>query len=223
MTRTGWRPLTCLVTDRRRTGPAGAEFAEELEALTACAAAAAAAGVDLIQVREPDLDARDLERLVASVVAATRPTSCKVVVNDRADVALAAGADGVHLRASGAPVSRVRSLGAHGWIVGRSAHNDAELALATDADYVIFGTVFPTSSKPGIEGQGIQAVAAAARAVPAPVLAIGGVVAGQLPRLATTGAAGVAAISLFLPEAVGGLGPAAAVRAVRRAFAVALT
>lgn len=192
------RPLLCLVTNRRRAAPAAASFAEERRALVAEIAAAADAGVDLIHVREPDLDARDLCALVGESVAVTRGSASRVVVNDRADVALAAGADGVHLRASGPPVERVRALGPAGWLVGRSAHSLEELALAATADYVVFGTVFATDSKPGVAGQGLAALADAVRRVQAPVLAIGGVTLERAGSCALAGAAGVAAISLFL-------------------------
>ena len=156
-------------------------------------------------------------------MAATRSTGCKVVVNDRADVARAAGADGVHLRASGIPVRRARAMGPRGWIVGRSAHDHAEMLAAADADYVVYGTVFATGSKPGVVGQGIDRLAAATRAVSCPVLAIGGVTLERLPELSRCGASGIAAISLFLPASVGGVGPDVAVRAAQAAFGVTLT
>jgi len=212
------RPLVCLVTSRRRAAPAAASFAEERRALVAQIAAAADAGVDLIQVREPDLDARDLCTVVAESVIATRGSASRVVVNDRADVALAAGADGVHLRASGPPVDHVRALGPAGWLVGRSAHSLKELASAETADYIIFGTVFATDSKPGVEGQGVAALADAVRRVQAPVLAIGGVTLDRARSCAVAGAAGVAAISLFLIGPTGGSGLREVVRTLRQSF-----
>ena len=74
-----------------------------------------------------------------------------MLVNDRADVAIAAGADGVHLRADGPPVARVRTLASRDWIVGRSVHSVAEARAASQdgADYLLFGTVFPAGSKAG--------------------------------------------------------------------------
>jgi len=203
------RPIACLVTDRRRVANGG---------LLALCADAVDAGVDLIQIREPDLPARQLHALVADAVRLTRGSSTRVVVNDRADVALAAGADGVHVPASGPPTARVRALGPAGWLVGRSAHTAPELAAAADADYVIFGTVYATDSKPGVVGQGVRALADAARRVERPVLAIGGVTLARLTECAAAGAAGVAAISLFLEDARGGLAPRDAVQSIRQAF-----
>lgn len=212
------RPVLCLVTDRRRAAPEAPTLHGQQRALIALIADAADAGVDLIQIREPDLDARALSGLVAAAVAVTRGSASRVVVNDRADVALAMGADGVHLRASGPSVARVRALGPAGWLVGRSAHSPAELAAAAAADYVVFGTVFGTDSKPGVVPQGLAALAGAVRAVRAPVLAIGGVTADRARDCAAAGAAGVAAISLFLRSAPGGAGPRAAVEMLRAAF-----
>jgi len=91
--------MLCLVTDRRRLGTAlRLEAREWIDAVRAQVFAAAAAGIDLVQLREPDLDAADLLRLAKAVVSDTRHTATRIVVNDRLDVALAAGAAGVHLK-----------------------------------------------------------------------------------------------------------------------------
>lgn len=214
----GRRPVVCLVTDRHRTAPQGATPAEQHRALLALIADAAAADVTLIYIRESDLPAHDLHALVLAAVALTRGTNTRIVVGDRADVALSAGADGVHLAAGGAPVERIRALGPAGWLVGRSAHSPAELALASSADYVVFGTVFATDSKPGVEGQGITALADATRAVDIPVLAIGGVTLERARVCLTAGAAGIAAISLFVAHAPGGVGPRMVVEKLRQEF-----
>ena len=188
------RPVICLVTDRRR-------FAREPEEeLVQQVRAAAAAGVHLVQVRERDLATRDLLNLVGRCVEAARGTSTRVLVNDRVDVALAAGAHGVHLPAHGAPASRLRRLVPPGFVVGRSVHDADEAArVAADGgvDYLIFGTVFPTSSKPGVAAVGVLGLRAAVAAAPVPVLAIGGVTLNRLSGIAATGAAGFAAIGLF--------------------------
>lgn len=215
----GWaRPVLCLVTDRRRAAPGALTFDAQQRALVALAAEAADAGVDLIQLREPDLDTRELRALAVAMVGVTRGSSSRVLVNDRVDVALAAGADGVHLRSSGPPVARVRALGPAGWLVGRSAHSTLELAAAATADYVVFGTIFATDSKPGLAPQGVSALRDAVRQAKGPVLAIGGVTAGRAAACAAAGAAGVAAISLFLRSGPEGLGPGEAVRQLRAAF-----
>jgi len=177
----------CLVTDRRRRPP--------IEQ----AAEAADAGVDFVQVRERDLPASELVSLVAGVVGVTRGSRTRVLVNERLDVAMACGADGVHLRGDSIPPSRARSIAPPGFLIGRSVHKKAEaLAVAADVDYLIAGTVFPTASKPGATDLlGVDGLAAIASAVSAPVLAIGGMTLERVDAVAAAGAAGVAAIGLF--------------------------
>ena len=173
------------------------------------------AGVDLIQLRERDLDARDLATLAVDLVRLTRSTATRVVVNDRLDVALASGADGVHLRSDSMAAAAVRRIAPPGFLVGRSVHSVDEALAAGDVDYLIAGTVFATVSKPGphrlLGLAGLRAIVAAAGV---PVLAIGGVGMEQLGVIADTGAAGVAAIGLFL----GGGPPGPVVEAVRARF-----
>ncbi len=183
-----------MVTDRRRLA------GDPTEALAGRVAAAARAGVHLIQVRERDLEARPLTRLVARCVDAVRSTRARVVVNDRVDVALAAGAHGVHLRADSLPAARVRRMVPRDFLVGRSVHGLDEALRAQDAgglDYLVFGTVFGTASKPGAAAAGLDALARVAAATRLPVIAIGGMNAARLPDVGGTGAAGFAAIGLF--------------------------
>lgn len=196
-----------LVTDRQRlTG------APDLAAARAClvrqARHAVDAGVDFIQVRERDLEAADLVVLVGELVACARGTRTRVIVNDRVDVALAAGADGVHLRGDSMPVAAARRLAAASFIVGRSVHTRSEAAAATDADYLVAGAVWPTPSKPASHAAlGIDGFASIARASPVPVLAIGGVTVGRVDEIAAAGGAGVAAIGLFMSGGAGMDGP----------------
>jgi thiamine-phosphate pyrophosphorylase len=159
---------------------------------------AAQAGVDLVQIRQPQLDARLLQELVGAALDASRGTRSRILVNDRVDVALASSADGVHLREQSMPGRRVRTIVRRGFLLGRSVHTvDAARAAAADRlDYVIFGTVFPTSSKAG-QAVGEGPLAAAVAATPLPVLAIGGMTLDRLHVVARTGAAGFAAIGLF--------------------------
>ena len=182
-----------MITDRRRY--AGAD-----DALVQRVAAAAAAGVNLVQVRERDLEARDLTRLVARCVTAVRGTRTRILVNDRLDVALAAGAHGVHLRGDSLPASRARALAPIAFLIGRSVHSRAE-AVAVHADggvdYLLFGTVFPTDSKPGQTPAGVKALEQVVDATPVPVLAIGGISSETVRELAGTGCAGFAAIGWF--------------------------
>ena len=191
--------LICLVTDRRRLSP-GAGAAESCDRLVRLVAAAARAGIDMVQVREPDLTARDLESLAERCVDAAR--GVRVLVNDRVDVALASGASGVHLRSDSVEGTTARAAASPGFVIGRSVHGLDEAVAASRSgalDYLIFGSIFSTASKPaGHAPAGLEALSRMCAAVPIPVLAIGGVTLERAPDVARTGAAGVAAIGLFL-------------------------
>ena len=191
------RPLLSLVTDRRRLD---ATRQDVVSTLLDQVRAAVAASVDLVQVREPDLPDGALLAVVARCVELARGSKTAILVNDRLDIALAAGAGGVHLRARsvGAPDAR-RHLPA-GFVLGRSVHNVAEAAQVVEAgglDYLVLGTVFSSHSKPGVSPCGVGVLGAVARAVDVPVLAIGGVTVDKSVEVFRAGAAGVAAIGLF--------------------------
>ena len=188
------RPLICLVTDRRRVVSAG------VDGLIRLVHGAARAGIDLVQLREPGLDDRALTALVAGAVDAVAGTRARVLVNDRVDVALTAGAHGVHLRADSVSAGRVREIVPNGFLIGRSVHTPAEAveAARSGVDYLVAGTVYPTRSKPeGTVLLGLGGLTEVVRAVGVPVLAIGGVVADKVGDIAASGAAGVAAIGVF--------------------------
>ena len=211
-------PVVCLVTDRRRLvannsdGERGARrrFAE-------VAREAVEAGVDLIQIRERDLEAADLVELVEAIVRIARGSSTRVVVNDRLDVALACGASGVHLRADSIAPARARSIAPPGFLIGRSVHRlDEAVEHASEVDYLIAGTVFPTSSKPSAAWLlGVSGLMEMVRAVSVPVLAIGGMTIERVPQIAATGAAGIAGIGLFM---AGTRSMAEVIEAVRARF-----
>jgi thiamine-phosphate pyrophosphorylase len=196
----------CLVTDRRRLAPADAPLDASRRCLIAQVRYAADAGIDIIQVRERDLEAADLAALVVDLLAVTRGTATRVVVNDRLDVALACAADGVHLRGDSIAVEAARRLVPPGFLIGRSVHGVADAAQTVGADYVIAGTVFPSESKSA--GQtllGLDGLRAIVAAVGVPVLAIGGITEGRAEHVAGAAAGGVAAIGLFMtPEPAGG-------------------
>jgi thiamine-phosphate diphosphorylase len=184
-----------MITDRRHLG----QHAEA--ALIRRVAIAGRAGVHLIQIRERDMDDGALLALVAQAVDAVRGTRTRILVNDRIDLAIAAGAHGVHLRGDSAPAMRVRTVAPHSFVIGRSVHSRDEAVRVCDEgglDYLLFGTVFETGSKPGRAAAGVaglaEAVNAAARL---PVLAIGGVTRETAARLSATGCAGFAAIGQF--------------------------
>ena len=200
-------PVLCLVTDRTRLGGSGRD---DPQALPALIGAAAAAGIDLVQIREPGLADRALGDLAARAVERTRGTRTRVLVNDRADVALAYGAAGVHLKSGSFSAARLRARTPADWIVGRSIHGLDEgvrVTAAAGLDYVLLGTVFETTSKPGRLPIGTGALRAVAETLPVPVLAIGGITLERVPEIAASGAAGLAAIGLF--SALGGAPPPA--------------
>ena len=193
--------IVCLVTDRRRLAGADAPTEDARPCLLAQARYAAAAGVDILHVRERDLEAAALASLVSDVLAITRGTPTRVVVNDRLDVALACGADGVHLRGDSISPAAARRLAPTGFLIGRSVHRVDDLAAAAGADYVIAGTVFASASKPNASTVlGVEGLRAIVRAASVPVVAIGGVTAGCIESIASAGAAGIAAIGLFIDE-----------------------
>jgi thiamine-phosphate pyrophosphorylase len=184
-------PVICLITDRSRGGE---------DATVERVRWAAGAGVHLVQVRERDLDGGPLTALVRRCVDAVRGSRTRVLVNDRVDVALAAGAHGVHLRADSMPAARVRAICPQGFLVGRSVHARDEAMAAAAAgglDYLLFGTVFATTSKPGRAPAGLGALAEVAAAVTIPVLAVGGVTPDTVDEVVMAGAAGFAAIGMF--------------------------
>ena len=207
------RPAICVIT--RGRGRAGSpERAVLLERL----AAAATAGATMVQVRERQFDDRELAAFVEEVVAAVKPAGAQVLVNDRVDIAIAAGADGVHLKSHAPAAADVRRIVAPEFVVGRSVHS-AEEAAAVDqgggCDYLFFGTVFPSASKPADHPvAGTEALEAVCRRVGLPVVAIGGMSVQRAPLVMSAGAAGIAAIALFADSPDIG----ATVRALRAAL-----
>jgi len=159
-----------------------------------------AAGVEWIQIREKHLSARALFELVEAACKLPNPHGSKIIVNTRADVALAAevaGAAGVHLP-SGSPPARFWRR--PGFLVGVSCHSieDVRQAEVDGADYALFGPVFPPRSKTArTEPRGLEELKRAAMAVRIPVLALGGVTRENSAACVSAGAAGVAGISAF--------------------------
>lgn len=216
------RSWLCLVTNRSLVAPDARTPAAELAALERWLDEALDADLDLIQLRERDLDARALVRLARDLVERRGARPVRLLVNDRADVALAANADGVHLRADGPAVPDVRALSRTRWVVGRSVHTLDEIRAHATADYLLFGTVFPGGSKgDAARTQGLDALKRAAAASTVPLLAIGGITPERSAAVVAAGAAGVAAIGAFLPARrhTGALGPVRAAEAFRAAMA----
>jgi len=183
------------VTDRRR-------FRLTCDDLVARAARAASGGVACIQVRERDLPDAALVRLVRELVGAVAGTNARILVNDRADVAIAAGAGGVHLPADSVPASELRPLIPPGFLVGRSVHTIEEIDAAIadgGCDYLLFGTVFASQGKPdGHPVAGLDGLRAACARSPLPVIAIGGMTDARADDVASAGAAGLAGVGMFM-------------------------
>ena len=177
----------CLVTDRSLvTGTLE-------EAVEGCLAA----GLKAVQLREKDLEARDLLSMAQRLRHSTRRHGAKFFVNDRADVALAAGADGVHRAGTSLPVAALRSISPPGLLVGASVHSAAKARAAglDGADFLFFGPVYDTPSKRRYgPPRGLTAFERGASAVRLPVFAIGGVTPARVAELRRAGAAGVAVI-----------------------------
>lgn len=207
-----------IVSDRRRlAAAAGCPLEGAAALLEAQVDAAAACGIGFFQVREPDLGGAALLSLTRTLVARAAGRT-RIVVNDRADVAAAAGA-ALHLRHGSLPAGVARAWLPSGTWLSRAVHTVADVAAAGPVDALIAGTAAPSLSKPAgsptLGPEGLAALVAAARV---PVFAIGGLGPGAWPWVSATGAFGMAAIGLFLPrpgETVGA--------AVRRAVDDALT
>jgi len=182
-------PRLVLVTDRRATG--GRDLADVV-------AAALDAGLPAVQLRDRDLPGRVLFGLAERLRALTAARGALLFVNDRVDVAVAVGADGVHLGGGSMPADVVRPLLPPGARVGVSTH-DAAACAATTADFAFFGPVWATPSKAAFGApQGTARLGDAARAARVPVLAIGGVTAARAAEACAAGAAGVAVIRAVL-------------------------
>jgi len=196
--------LLCYVTDR--TQFAGDESARR-EQLLQCIREAATARIDFIQLREKDLSARELESFATRALQAVRAsgTATRLLINSRTDIAIAAGADGVHLPATDVSPAEARTIfhqsGFPNLVVGVSCHEVSEVRFAESSggDFALFGPVF---EKHGRSGTGLQELRdATTRASSAsgymPVLAIGGVTLDNAAACVQAGADGIAAIRLF--------------------------
>jgi thiamine-phosphate pyrophosphorylase len=207
------RPIVCYVTGRKTLDSSGT-----IANLLAKIRSAVAAGADWVHIREKDLAARELLDLARAAVAigqedanaASNPV--RIFVNDRLDVALAAGAAGVHLGRDSAPVREVvRWLRAGNapadFLVGVSCHSVEEVREAEQAgaSYAFFGPVFDTPSKRAFgPPQGIARLEEVCRSARIPVIAIGGVTEENGEECIRAGAAGIAAIRLFQDETAAG-------------------
>jgi thiamine-phosphate pyrophosphorylase len=151
----------------------------------------------MIQIRAKNLSARQLLRLSVATVNAAGDS--RVLVNSRFDVALAAGAQGVHLPAHSIAPSRIRAFTPKGFLIGVSCHTLDEILKAEreGADFVVYGPIFRTPSKPGAPPLGLDALHAASAKSTIPIYALGGITGENAQDCLEAGAFGVAGISLW--------------------------
>jgi len=181
-----------LITDRTQTKgrPLGAVVRDALSG-----------GVRAVQLREKDLNGREMFRLATELRGITHEYGARLIINDRPDIALAAEADGVHLGSTSLPVSAVRRILGPEHLIGYSAHAvlEARQAEADGADFVTFGPVYRTPSKAAYGPPlGLEQLAEAANRLTIPVFALGGVKNTSIAELLTSGAAGIALISAII-------------------------
>jgi thiamine-phosphate pyrophosphorylase len=201
----------CLVTDRTQTR--GRD-------LVTVVGECLAAGLPAVQVREKDLPAGELAALCRRLRGPTRERGALLIVNDRVDVALATGADGVQRTGTSLPIDAIRAIAGTRLVIGASVHSleDAVEAESGGADWVVFGPIYDTPSKRAYGApQGLDALAKVTGRLRVPVVAIGGVTPARVREVRGAGAAGVAAIAAILDAA----SPADATRRFLDALAAA--
>jgi thiamine-phosphate pyrophosphorylase len=192
------RPVIYLITDGRATNQT---WVVDCERILALIRSAIAAQVTMIQIREKNLSARALFELSRRAAELIGPSSTKLLVNDRADIACAAGADGVHLTSSSIEAEVVRGIFGTRLLIGVSTHRlvDARLARDHGADFAVLGPVFETPSKlefgPPLGTGTLREVALALD--PFLIIALGGITRHNAASALKAGAGGIGAIRAF--------------------------
>ncbi|HQX55003.1 MAG TPA: thiamine phosphate synthase [Pyrinomonadaceae bacterium] len=188
-------PITCLITDGTLTP---ADFDLKKSCVLDAIKTAVDAGVSIIQIRERQITARMLFELTLEAVPIVKGAKALLFINDRADIAAAAGADGVHLTSTSLDSVEIRKAFGGYLLVGISTHTADEVLKAKEdgADYIVFGPVFPSPGKG--EPVGLDALSAVCEtAGNIPVLALGGIDNDNWRSAVSVGASGFAAIRLF--------------------------
>ncbi len=181
-----------LVTDRTQTGG---------RSLPSLVQQAVDAGLSAVQLRERDLSTSELLPLVREIQSITMPYAVSLIINDRVDLAMALGLDGVHLRADSLPSHSVRQLIGSRGLIGVSTHSAEDARRASDdgADYVVLGPIFDTPSKRSFGSPlGLDLLAEVCRNSSIPVFAIGGITCERVHGVRQAGAHGVAVIGALL-------------------------
>lgn len=182
-----------LITDRHALPPG--------RGLEEAVAAACRGGVGAVQLREKDLGARELYPLACRLRDITAAQGVRLLINDRIDLALAVGADGVHLGGHSLPTAVARNLLGPERLIGVSTHHPDEIRRAhgDGADFATFGPVYPTPSKAAFgPAQGLDALRSACQVAPLAVFALGGITAERVPAVRASGARGIALIRAIL-------------------------
>ena len=188
-------PISYLITDGNASDQG---FEEDSRRIRLLVSAAIKEGVTMIQLREKDLSGKHLFELTSACAQLTRDTPTRLLVNDRSDIAVGAGADGVHLTETSIPVAVIREKFGSDLLIGASVHSvdGAKAAAAGGADFAVYGPVFNTPQKGmaiGLDRFGRTCAAVA----PFPVLGLGGVDSSNCRSVLETGSAGIAAIRGF--------------------------
>ena len=194
------KPILYLIT-RGATDEATTAESAEFQQILVQISAAVTAGIQLIQIREKRLTSRVLFELATRAVSITQGTATRVLLNDRADIAAGAGADGVHLTTQSLEAAVIREAFGERLLIGSSTHSveEARRAMDASADFIVFGPVFESPSKkkygPPV---GLEALSSVAEELaPFPVIALGGISINNAAECLRAGASGIAGISLF--------------------------
>jgi len=181
----------CFVTDRQFLGE---------RSLVDIVAQAIRGGVDMVQLREKNLEARPWIDLAMEISQLCRKKKVLFIVNDRVDIAAASGADGVHLGQDDFPVAWARKILGRGKIIGKSTHSvgQAKEAIREKADYIAVGPVFWTQTKKIDRPVGTELVSRVRKFTKKPILAIGGINSENAASVVGAGATGVAVISALM-------------------------
>ena len=185
-------PCLCLVSERRLCHSNARELEERV-------VRAVNGGVNMVQLREKDIPGGQLLDLADRLRKVTEG-SALLFINERVDVAIASGADGVQLGEDGVPVEAARKVAGESLLIGRSVHSleRALVAAGMGADFLVVGTVFPTGSHPGAEPAGPQLLSDIAGSMSIPFAAIGGISAANVGEVIAGGASGAAVIRAIL-------------------------